>query len=99
MPIAGHPRTDPDRPDSSMRLLPWVCDGKALIGPGMKDTRRGEPSVGRFRHPTPLRGIRAGTSASSGCAGWMPVGGASEVIPTPPLPEAKTAVRGRAYFV
>jgi hypothetical protein len=26
------PRTDPDEPDSSIRLLPWVFDGEALIG-------------------------------------------------------------------
>ena len=25
-------RTDPDEPDSSIRLLPWVFDGEALIG-------------------------------------------------------------------
>ena len=33
------PRTDPDEPNSSIRLLPWVFDGEALIGPGMKDAR------------------------------------------------------------
>jgi hypothetical protein len=26
--IAEHPRTDWDGPDSSIRLLPWVCDGE-----------------------------------------------------------------------
>ena len=31
MPIAGHPRADPDEPNSSIRLLPWVFDGEALI--------------------------------------------------------------------
>ena len=31
MPIAGHPRRDPDRPNSSIRLLPRVFDGEALI--------------------------------------------------------------------
>ena len=30
--IAEHPRTDPDEPDSSIRLLPWVFDGEATIG-------------------------------------------------------------------
>ena len=25
-------RTDPDEPDSSIRLLPWVFDGEALTG-------------------------------------------------------------------
>ena len=29
------PRTDPDEPNSSIRLLPWVFDGEALIGPRM----------------------------------------------------------------
>jgi hypothetical protein len=28
-------RTDPDRPDSSIRFLPGVFDGEALIGPWM----------------------------------------------------------------
>ena len=26
------PRTDPDEPNSSIRLLPWVCDGEAPLG-------------------------------------------------------------------
>jgi hypothetical protein len=30
--IAERPRTDPDEPDSSIRLLPWVFDGEAPIG-------------------------------------------------------------------
>jgi hypothetical protein len=38
-------------PDSSIRLLPRVFDGEALIGPGMKNTRPGKPAVGQFRHP------------------------------------------------
>src|SRR6195256_2891860 len=57
MPIAGHPRTDPDGPDSSIRLLPWVFDGEALIGPGVKDARRGKPGVGQFRHPIPREAV------------------------------------------
>ena len=57
MPIAGHPRTDPDEPDSSIRLLPWVFDGEALIGPGMKNTRRGKPAVDQFRHSVPREAV------------------------------------------
>jgi hypothetical protein len=57
MPITGHPRTDPDRPDSSIRLLPRVFDGEALFGPGMKDARRGKPAVGQFRHPIPREAV------------------------------------------
>jgi hypothetical protein len=53
MPITGHPRTDPDEPDSSIRLLPWVFDGETLLGPGVKDTRRGKPAVGQFCHAIP----------------------------------------------
>jgi hypothetical protein len=56
-PLLGTPRTDPDEPDSSIRLLPWVFDGEALLGPGMKDTRRGKPAVGQFRHPIPREAI------------------------------------------
>ena len=26
--VAEHPRTDPDEPNSSIRFLPWVCDGE-----------------------------------------------------------------------
>ena len=32
-PIAGRPRTDPDRPDLGIRLLPRVFDVKAHVGP------------------------------------------------------------------
>jgi len=35
MRLQGATRTDPDKPNSSIRLLPWVFDGEALIGPGM----------------------------------------------------------------
>ena len=57
MAIAGHPRTDPDEPNSGIRLLPWVFDAKALIGPGMKDARSGKPIVGQFRHPIPRKAV------------------------------------------
>ena len=56
-PLLGTPRTDPDRPDSSIRLLPRVFDGEALIGPGMTDTRRGKPVVGQFRHSIPSEAV------------------------------------------
>src|ERR1700704_3069065 len=56
-PLLGTPRTDPDRPDSSIRLLPRVFDGEALIGPGMKHTRCGKPAVGQFRHPIPREAV------------------------------------------
>jgi tetratricopeptide (TPR) repeat protein len=48
---------DPDEPNSSIRLLPWVFDGEALIGPGMKDARGGKPVVGQFRHPIPCEAV------------------------------------------
>ena len=51
------PRTDPDEPNSSIRLLPWVFDGEALIGPGMKDPRSRKPVVGQFRHPIPREAV------------------------------------------
>jgi hypothetical protein len=34
-----------------------VFDGEALIGPGVKDTRRGKPAVGQFRHPIPREAV------------------------------------------
>ena len=57
MAIAGHPRTDPDELNSSIRLLPWVFDGEALIGPGVKDPRSRKPVVGQFRHPIPREAV------------------------------------------
>ena len=51
------PRTDPDELNSSIRLLPWVFDGEALIGPGMKDARSGKPVIGQFRHPIPREAV------------------------------------------
>jgi len=53
MPKLGTPRTDPDKPDSSIRLLPRVFDGEAPVGPGMKDARRGKPAGDQLRHPVP----------------------------------------------
>jgi len=51
------PRTDLDEPDSSIRFLPRVFDGEALVGPGMTDTRRGKPVVGQFRHSIPCEAV------------------------------------------
>jgi hypothetical protein len=34
-----------------------VFDGEALIGPGMKNTRRGKPAVDQFRHPIPREAV------------------------------------------
>ena len=45
-PLLDTPRTDPDEPNSSIRLLPWVFDGEALIGPGMKGSAEQEASRG-----------------------------------------------------
>jgi hypothetical protein len=53
-------RTDPDRPDSSIRFLPRVFDGEALIGPGMTDTRCGKAAVGQFRHSIPSEAVLLG---------------------------------------
>src|SRR5215470_4428947 len=47
------PRTDPYVQLSRIRLLPWVCDGKTLIGPRMKDTRFWEPLVNQPVHASP----------------------------------------------
>ena len=43
MSVTGHARTDPYVPDSGIRLLPWVFDGKALLRPRMKDSGRRQP--------------------------------------------------------
>ena len=51
MAIAGHPRTDPDELNSSIRLLPWVFDGEALIGLPYAAQRLGHalPALGPVR--------------------------------------------------
>ena len=61
-PLLDTPRTDPDEPNSSIRPLPWVFDGEALLGPGMKDMRRGKPAVGQFRHPIPREAVLLATA-------------------------------------
>ncbi len=47
------PRTDPDVPNSVIRLLPRVLGGDPLVGPGMKDPRFREVVVGQLRYPGP----------------------------------------------
>src|SRR5262245_12961635 len=48
------PPADPYVQLSRIRLLPRVCDGKALIGPRMKDTRFWEPLVNQPGHASPV---------------------------------------------
>jgi hypothetical protein len=36
------PRTDPNGPNSGIRLPPWVGDGEASVRPWMKDARCGQ---------------------------------------------------------
>jgi hypothetical protein len=47
------PRADPDGPNSGIRFLPRVFDGKTHMWPGMKVVRLREPVVGQSRHPFP----------------------------------------------
>lgn len=54
-PIAERPRTAPYVPDSSIRLLPWVSDGKALVRSRMKDSGRRQPRISKFRHSLPCQ--------------------------------------------
>jgi hypothetical protein len=46
--LLSAPRTDPYVPDSSIRLPPRVREGKALLGPGVKDFRAREPVVAQL---------------------------------------------------
>ena len=55
--MLGAPRTDPDRPDLGIRLLPRVFDVKAHVGPRVKDVRLGEPVVGELRHTLPCEAV------------------------------------------
>lgn len=46
IPVAGHLRTDPTVPNSSIRLLPWVFDGDPLVTPRRPEApplARGQP--------------------------------------------------------
>src|SRR5258708_20256318 len=51
------PRTDPDGPNSGIRLPPRVPDGKALIGPWMENAGFGQPPVGESIDPFPGRTV------------------------------------------
>src|SRR3954451_231179 len=55
MPLLASPRTDPDVPNSGIRLLPWVFDGETLARPGVKDLGSGEIVVGQLLDPLPGR--------------------------------------------
>src|SRR5258708_24905025 len=51
------PRTDPDGPNSGIRLPPRVPDGKALIGPWMENAGFRQPPVGERSDPVPGRTV------------------------------------------
>lgn len=51
------PRTDPNGPDSGIRLPPWVGDGEAYSRPWMKDIRFREPIFGQLRDLLPSRAV------------------------------------------
>ena len=87
-PVASAPRTDPYVQLSRIRLLPRVCDGEALVGPGVKDTRSGEPLVNQPVHPFP---VEIGPLAASGeyhCQRWRISSG------MPRVPGSWSAPRG-----
>jgi hypothetical protein len=50
-------------PDSGIRLPPWVIDGKALIGPWMKDSGLREPGVSDPRDPFPSHAVLLAAAA------------------------------------
>ena len=56
-PLLGAPRTDPDRPDLGIRLLPRVFDVKAHVGPRVKDARLGKPDIDELRHTLPCEAV------------------------------------------
>ena len=60
--LQGATRTDPYEPNSGIRLLPRVFDGKAHMWPGMKDARLREPVVGQPRHPFPREAVFLATT-------------------------------------
>src|SRR5262249_21911854 len=55
--IAHRPRTDPDGPNSGIRFLPRVVDGKSHIWPGVEVSRLRKPVAGQPRHPLPREAI------------------------------------------
>src|ERR1700730_11463660 len=51
--LPAAPRTDPYEPNSGIRLLPRVSEGKALLRPWMKDFRLREPVISDLLDPLP----------------------------------------------
>ena len=51
--MPGAPRTDPYVKDYFIRLLPWVCDGKAHGRIRMEDLRLGDPAPRQTVKPLP----------------------------------------------
>src|SRR5260370_33187726 len=51
--LPAAPRTDPYVPDSGIRLLPRVSDGKALLRPRKKDFRLRKPVISDLLDPLP----------------------------------------------
>src|SRR6516164_3557870 len=49
--LPAAPRTDPYEPNSGIRLLPRVSDGKALLRPRKKDFRLRKPGISDLLHP------------------------------------------------
>src|SRR6516225_3052485 len=49
--LPAAPRTDPYEPNSGIRLLPRVSDGKALLRPRKKDFRLRKPVISDLLHP------------------------------------------------
>ena len=48
---------EPSGPHSGTRLPPRVFDGKALLGPRMKDAGPGEKVIRQLRDPSPGRAV------------------------------------------
>src|SRR5262245_3785618 len=55
--IAHRPRTDPDGPNSGIRFLPRVFDGKTHFRPGVEVAWLWEPVIGQALHPFPRETI------------------------------------------
>src|SRR6476646_4855831 len=51
------PRTEPYERLSRIRLPPWVCDGKAIARPRMKNDRLRKPGVHQLHQPGPRHTI------------------------------------------
>ena len=62
------PRTEPDEPNSGIRLPPWVFDGEAFAWPRMKDARHWEPFVCELFHSRSTSLSLFGCGAEAPCA-------------------------------